>query len=215
MLEVAPSPPAEQPQPVVPPAPAEHHMSFHEVLSALNPLQYLPVIGTIYRAVTGDQIPEPVRRIGSLIASALLGGPIGAAIDVAVTAAEKITGIDLDQTGQNLLAGLGPADHRLGTPGAAPAPDAPPAVPASLAAQPPARPAAGPAASPAALAASLAPRPAEAWSPAQLAAYGVTSIGDGTLRLANLTGADVLNALELSRVQLAQTAYNRARLLAA
>jgi hypothetical protein len=33
-------------------------ISFGDVLSALNPLQYLPVVGSIYRAVTGDTIPE-------------------------------------------------------------------------------------------------------------------------------------------------------------
>ncbi len=78
---------------VVPPTPAAatagSQVSFHDVLSALNPLQYVPVIGTIYRAVTGDQIPEPLRRIGTLIASFLMGGPIGAVINVAVLAAER------------------------------------------------------------------------------------------------------------------------------
>ena len=204
MLEVAPPQSAAQPQQVAPPAPAEHQMSFREVLSALNPLQYLPVIGTIYRAVTGDQIPEPVRRIGSLIASALLGGPLGAAINIALTAAEKITGIDLDQTGQKLLAGSGPADHPVGTAslgaGAGCAPGRSP-----LAGRPTGLPGAR----------QTAPPPAEAWSPAQLAAYGVSTIGDGTLKLANLSGADVLNSLELSRIQVAQTAYDRAVLLAA
>ena len=37
--------------------------SFHELLSELNPLQYLPVIGTIYRSMTGDLIPEPVEYV--------------------------------------------------------------------------------------------------------------------------------------------------------
>ena len=80
-------------------------MSFHDVLSALNPLQYLPVIGTIYRAATGDLIPEPVRRLGSLLVSGLLGGPVGVAINLATMAAEKIAGIDLDGIGQSLLHG--------------------------------------------------------------------------------------------------------------
>jgi hypothetical protein len=57
---------------------------------------------------------------------------------------------------------------------------------------------------------SAAPAAAEAWSPAQLAAYGVSRTSDGSLKLANLEGADVLNSLELSRIQMVQTAYNRA-----
>ena len=108
MLEVAPSQaPAAPPQQTAAPEPAEHHVTFRELLSALNPLQYLPVVGTIYRAITGDQIPEPVRRIGSLIASGLMGGPIGVVINLAITAAEKISGIDLDNVGQKLLAMTG------------------------------------------------------------------------------------------------------------
>jgi len=221
MLEVAPSQaPAAPPQQTAAPEPAEHHVTFRELLSALNPLQYLPVVGTIYRAITGDQIPEPVRRIGSLIASGLMGGPIGVVINLAITAAEKISGIDLDNVGQKLLAMTGLA----GTPTvmtaqvpATPPPTSPalgPAASLTLAARPDTPPtqAVRPTTSGPRL---TTPWPAQAWSAAQLAAYGVSSFGDGTLKLANLSGADVLNSLELSRIQLAQTAYDRARLLAA
>jgi hypothetical protein len=179
------------PQQVAMPAPADHRISFHEVLSALNPLQYLPVIGTIYRAVTGDQIPEAVRRIGSLIVSGLLGGPIGIAINLAVTFAEKITGIDLDQTGQMLLAGTAPEARHVANP-------APASAPVQRAEAP----------------APSASSPVQAWSPAQLAAYGVRTAGDGDLNLADLCGADVLNTLELIHIQRAQVAYGQAVQLA-
>jgi hypothetical protein len=82
-------------------------VSFHDVLSALNPLQYVPVVGNIYRALTGDIPPEPARIIGSFIASGLAGGPIGLAINAAVTAAEKITGIDPDHIAHTMLAEVG------------------------------------------------------------------------------------------------------------
>jgi hypothetical protein len=72
----------------------DHGFSFHEILSAMNPLQYLPVVGTIYRAVTGDVIPEALRDGGSLLVSGLLGGPIGLVTYIATTIAEKVTGID-------------------------------------------------------------------------------------------------------------------------
>ncbi len=39
-------------------------LTFSEILSDLNPLQYLPVVGTIYRAVTGDTVPKPLPRRG-------------------------------------------------------------------------------------------------------------------------------------------------------
>lgn len=168
------------------PTPAEHHTTFHDVLSALNPLQYLPVIGTIYRAVTGDQIPDFLRRIGSLVVSTLIGGPIGAVTNIAMLMAEKATGIDMDKAGQALLNGNG-----VGTPSVVdPAPGPGPTSVAHGGAVAP------PAAS-----------PTEPWSPAQLAAYGVSSSQDGTLKLANLSGADVLNSLELARIQDVQVAY--------
>ena len=193
--------------PVAQPAHAESHVTFREVLSALNPLQYIPVIGTIYRAVTGDQIPEPLRRIGTLVASFLMGGPVGALINVGVFAAEKATGFDIDKAGQAALHGDLSDDPAIAsatpTPAQAAGPDLPsPLVFASV----------GVAASAAAL--PSAPAAAEAWSPAQLAAYGVSTASDGTLKLADLQGADVLNSLELSRIQMVQTAYNRATSLA-
>jgi hypothetical protein len=205
MLEVA------MPQlvtgPVAPPTHAESHVTFHESLSALNPLQYVPVIGTIYRAVTGDQIPEPLRRIGTLIVSFLMGGPVGALINVAVTAAEKITGIDVDKTGQALVQGTLPG----GPPGAGPPVDIPtPAPVQSAGADIRAPPAPAPLAPASTVAWSSAPASAEAWSSAQLAAYGVGTTLDGTLKLADLRGADVLNSLELSRLQMVRTAYDRA-----
>jgi hypothetical protein len=157
----------------------------------LNPLQYLPVIGTIYRAVTGDQIPEAVRRIGSLVVSGLLGGPIGVAVNLVVMVAEKLTGIDLDRTGQMLLTGKTHANPPAGDPAPAPTP--------VVHAEPPAPP--------------VTP-PNRAWSSAQLAAYGVRTDLDGALRLADLRGAEVLNACELLRIQGARAAYGRAANLA-
>ena len=198
MLDVAPVPSDAGPQQVAKSAPEDHHVSFHDVLSALNPLQYLPVIGTIYRAVTGDQIPEAVRRIGSLVVSGLLGGPIGVAVNLAVMVAEKLTGVDLDQTGQNCW----PAARRLPARRTTPRRHRRPCRSSTLT-RPPHQ-----------LSPSQASSPSQPWSPAQLAAYGVTTTGDSMLKLANLTGADVLNALELLRIQGASAAYGRTANLA-
>ena len=182
------------PQPAGP-AVAEHHITFHDVLSAINPLQYLPVVGTIYRAVTGDQIPESLRRVGSILVSGLMGGPVGVAVNVATQAAEKITGIDLDQAGQKLLADHLPAKPPSGKP----------------------TPAAVPARAPAAGGDTPAPPVAQAatpWSPDQLATYGVSTTRNGILRLGDLSGADVLNSLELARLRMAHAAYGQAVRLA-
>lgn len=44
-----------------------------DVLRGLNPLQHVPVVGMIYRAATGEQIPSPMRVLGA----GILGGPLG------------------------------------------------------------------------------------------------------------------------------------------
>jgi len=46
---------------------------FSDVLRGLNPLHHLPVIGTIYRAITGETIPTTMRVVGA----GLVGGPLG------------------------------------------------------------------------------------------------------------------------------------------
>lgn len=171
-------------------------ISFVDVLSALNPLQYLPVVGTIYRAVTGNTIPEPIRLAGSLVVSGLMGGPVGVVTNIATTIAEKATGIDPERIGRYVLAQLGSA-LGLTTPAAsntavASAQQTP--VPATLSFTTVA--AATPSRSP--------------WTRAELAAYGISSKPDGSIRQGSLEGADVLNAMELSRLHAANAAYARA-----
>ena len=172
-------------------------LSFGDVLSDLNPLQYLPVIGTIYRAVTGDTIPRPLREAGSLVVSGLMGGPIGIATNLGILAAEKLSGIDVEDVAQGVLAALNPA-HWGGS-------GSVPAETAEATAQPPASdaPASDAPASDAPSAAIAgsspiaAPEAIKPWTAAQLAAYGIVSRPDGELQQGSLTGADVLNALQL------------------
>lgn len=174
-------------EPVVPTAPAASatvpvhpHSGFRELLSELNPLQYLPVIGTVYRAITGDTIPEDARTVGSLVVGGLTGGPVGVAINLVAMLAEKITGIDPEAIGSSVLADMG-IGHHPAAPLVATLFDPPKASPAAAPAPPPV-PSAG------------------AWSPAQLKSYGVTTTPDGTLHHGAVSGADVLNDLELARL---------------
>ena len=177
--------------------------NFHAVLSALNPLQYVPVIGTIYRAATGDTIPEAIRRLGSLVVSALMGGPVGIAINLATMAAEKIAGIDLDRTGQALLLGKS-LDGAVAN-------DTPPATDTTPAGVPADRTGAGQAARDAA---AHPPLPAAAVTeppvPASAGAVATDRIRlSETLRFAGLLDADGLNTLELARIHAANAAYAR------
>ena len=150
---------------------ARHHFGFRELLSDLNPLQYIPVIGTLFRAITGDVIPEPVRDAGSFVFSTVIGGPVGAALNLAELAVEKLTGIDPEKIGDRLLADVGIGGKHA----AATVRDAAksPAVEAVHA----------------------------GWSHAQLAAYGVTVNASGEVQQGVLSGSDVLNGIELGQIQ--------------
>lgn len=75
------------------------------VIDIINPLQHLPVIGTIYRHMTGDEL-SPVARIAG---GTLYGGPIGAAMGVVNAAVEESSGKDI---GGNMLAMLGEDDKQ-------------------------------------------------------------------------------------------------------
>jgi hypothetical protein len=69
------------------------------ILDVINPLQHIPVISTIYRNITGDEI-SPMARVAG---DALYGGPIGAAVGLADVAVESATGKDI---GGNVMAML-------------------------------------------------------------------------------------------------------------
>ena len=64
-------------------------LGFGDILSALNPLQYLPVVGTIYRAATGDAISPTLRIAGSFV-SGLFSGGIGAIATIGGAVVEEL-----------------------------------------------------------------------------------------------------------------------------
>ena len=74
---------------------------FHHLLDVINPLQHLPVIGTIYRAITGEHIGA----VEKLAGDALYGGLWGAVASVADVAFEGITGKSFEDTVLGLFKG--------------------------------------------------------------------------------------------------------------
>jgi hypothetical protein len=64
---------------------------FKSVLDVVNPLQQLPVVGSIYRNATGESISTFARLAGG----ALMGGPMGLAAAAVNAAIEMMTGNDL------------------------------------------------------------------------------------------------------------------------
>lgn len=63
-------------------------LSFETLVDAVNPLQHLPVVSTVYRAASGDAIGVPARLAGGF----LFGGPLGLLASAATVAFEAVTG---------------------------------------------------------------------------------------------------------------------------
>lgn len=75
--------------------------SFFDFLDVINPLQHIPIVSTLYRAITGDEIKSVTKIAGST----LFGGPVGAALAVADVAYTKTAGQGRD-AGATMMAAL-------------------------------------------------------------------------------------------------------------
>ncbi len=71
----------------------EDGFSFWDFLDVINPLQHIPVVSTLYRSLTGDEIDPGARILGGT----LFGGPIGAALSTANVMVEHSSGKDLGE----------------------------------------------------------------------------------------------------------------------
>jgi len=79
--------------------------SFKDLLDIVNPLQHIPVVGSVYRYLTGDEPSGGARIVGDSI----YGGPIGFGISVVSTA--FLTNSKGQDVGERLLADVfGPRD---------------------------------------------------------------------------------------------------------
>lgn len=65
--------------------------NFWDIVDVVNPLQHIPVISNVYRAITGDEIGAAAKIAGG----ALFGGGIGAAFQAADVAVEAFSGKDM------------------------------------------------------------------------------------------------------------------------
>lgn len=63
----------------------EDGFNFGDILDIVNPLQHIPIVGSIYRKITGDVIAPAMEVAGG----ALFGGPLGAAISIVKTAIQS------------------------------------------------------------------------------------------------------------------------------
>jgi len=83
----APTPPTASPGPI---RRAFSHF-LDELRDVINPLQHIPVLSGLYRAVTKDGMSKTANVLGGL----LYGGPIGAAAAMAQNVVNKIAGTDV------------------------------------------------------------------------------------------------------------------------
>src|ERR1700722_18492360 len=93
---------AKQPQAATKGLFGEEGMTFKDALDIINPLQQIPIIGSIYRELTGDTIKPGARIIGGAIYGLGVGGIIAAAANNAV---EETTGHDAGGTAMAMLKG--------------------------------------------------------------------------------------------------------------
>jgi|GEM_PF-4957146 len=80
---------------------------FADFVDVINPLQHIPIVGAIYRELTGDQISETARMAGG----AIWGGPAGLIGALANTITEREAGGDIGATALAMARGeeVGPA----------------------------------------------------------------------------------------------------------
>ena len=77
----------------------EDGFSFLDLLDIINPLQHIPVVGTLYRELTGDTL-DPLPRI---VGSTLFFGPVGAGVSGANVVLKQTSGQDI---GEHIMAML-------------------------------------------------------------------------------------------------------------
>lgn len=87
---------------------ASEEVSFWDLLDVVNPLQHIPVVSSVYRHITGDEIGGMARLVGGL----LFGGPIGLVSSAANLVVEGVTGKDV---GEHVMAAIDPADPDPGS----------------------------------------------------------------------------------------------------
>ncbi|WP_051341362.1 hypothetical protein [Azospirillum halopraeferens] len=91
----------------------EGTMSFSDFLDVINPLQHIPVVGQLYRGLTGDTITPAARVMGGI----LFGGPLGGAAAVTNVVVEQASGRDI---GDHMMAAVGMGGTAAAVPAANP-----------------------------------------------------------------------------------------------
>lgn len=70
---------------------SDEEFGFGDLIDMVNPLQHLPIVGYVYREITGDEI----KPISQIIGGGIFGGVAGAAAGLVNTVVEYETGKDV------------------------------------------------------------------------------------------------------------------------
>ncbi len=81
-------------QRVANPKQADQDFGFADFIDMINPLQHLPIIGSIYREATGDQINPAMKIAGA----GLFGGPLGMIGGLVSAIYEQASGEEIEST---------------------------------------------------------------------------------------------------------------------
>ena len=82
---------------------------FSDIIDIINPLQHIPVISTLYRKLTGDEIGQASRIAGDTLYGGVFGSFLsGLASAVANVLVEAATGRDI---GAHIMAAAAPAEE--------------------------------------------------------------------------------------------------------
>ncbi len=73
---------------------------FADVIDMINPLQHIPVIGSVYRSLTGDTM----KGMSSIIGGGIFAGPVGAIAGTINVITKDRTGKDI---GENIASAMG------------------------------------------------------------------------------------------------------------
>ena len=73
------------------PASTNSEFGFGDLFDMINPLQHIPILGHVYRAITGDDI----KPIGRIVGGAVFGGALGAASGLVNVIVQEETGRDI------------------------------------------------------------------------------------------------------------------------
>lgn len=84
-------------------------LSFGDFLDVINPLHHIPIVGNIYRGLTGDTISGPARVAGAT----LYGGPVGMLAGIVNAISEEISGDDIGGTLIASILGEDPPEETL------------------------------------------------------------------------------------------------------